>query len=95
MTPRRLWTLTYDYVPDIVERRAPHRPEHLAHVSAWHEGGELVMAGALGDPPHGALFAFDVTEPARLEEFAAADPYVEAGLVTARRIEPWTVVAGP
>jgi uncharacterized protein YciI len=27
------------------------------------------------------------------EEFAAGDPYVLAGLVTARRIVPWAVVA--
>jgi uncharacterized protein YciI len=95
MSPRRLWTLTYDYVPDIVERRAPHREAHLEHIAEWHERGELVVAGAVGDPPHGALFAFEVDAEARIEEFAAADPYVEAGLVTARRVEPWTVVAGP
>lgn len=94
MSPRRLWALTYDYVPDILERRAPHREAHLAHVGTWHDRGELVIAGALGDPPRGALFAFDVEDSARIDEFAAADPYVEAGLVTGRRVEPWTVVAG-
>ena len=26
-----------------------------------------------------------------IEAFAAGDPYVEAGLVTARRVEPWNV----
>ena len=62
VSPRHLWTLTYDYVPDIVERRAPHREAHLAHVAEWHERGELVVAGAVGDPPHGALFAFDVDD---------------------------------
>ena len=94
MSPRRLWALTYEYVPDMLERRAPHREAHLAHVTAWHEGGELVVAGALGDPPRGAFFAFDVEAAGRLEDFATADPYVEAGLVTAQRVEPWTVVAG-
>ena len=52
-----------------------------------------MIAGALGDPPRGALFGFAVDDPARVEEFVAADPYVAAGLVTAHRIEPWTVVA--
>ncbi len=94
MSPRLLWTLTYEYVPDILERRAPHREAHLAHVAAWHDRGELVIAGALGDPPRGAFFAFDVEDAARLAEFVTGDPYVEAGLVTGRRIEPWTVVAG-
>jgi hypothetical protein len=90
--PRRL-LLTYDYVADMRERRAPHRDAHLAHIAAWHERGELALAGAVGDPPTGGLFVFEVADPARVEEFADADPYVAGGLVTARRVEPWTVVA--
>jgi uncharacterized protein len=89
---RRLLTLHYDYVEDIVERRGPHREAHLAHVREWTREGGIVMAGALGDPPHGALFAFDAEEAA-VEEFVSGDPYVEAGLVAAHRVEPWTVVA--
>ena len=92
--PRRLLALHYEYVPDILERRAPHREAHLAHVREWEGSGRLLIAGALGDPPQGALFAFDVEDPAAVEEFAAGDPYVEAGLVTGHRVEPWTVVAG-
>ena len=89
----RLLLLAYEYVPDIVSRRAPYREAHLAHVAAWHERGELAIAGAFGDPPVGALFAFAVDDRSRVEEFAATDLYVVAGLVAAHRIEPWTVVA--
>ncbi len=89
---QRLLALTYDYVPDILERRVPHREAHLAHAHASAERGELVIAGALGDPPHAAMFAFEVGDAAVVEEFVAADPYVKADLVTAHRIEPWTVV---
>ena len=85
--------LFYDYVPDILERRAPHRQAHLALVAEWHEAGRIVMAGAVGEPPHGALFVFG--EAADAETFAAQDPYGEAGLVAERRVEPWTVVAAP
>ena len=88
-----LTALSYDYVPDILDRRPPHRAAHLAQVEEWAGRGELVIAGALGDPPRGALFGFAVDDPARVEEFVAADPYVAAGLVTAHRIEPWNVVA--
>ena len=80
----------YDYVADLVERRAPHREAHLAHARAWKEDGRIVAAGATGDPPSGALFVF--TADADPEAFAAEDPYVQAGLVTARRVEPWNVV---
>jgi uncharacterized protein YciI len=82
--------LIYDYVGDIVERRAPHREAHLAYARAWKEDGRIVAAGATGDPPSGALFVF--TAEADPEAFAADDPYVHAGLVTARRVEPWNVV---
>ncbi len=84
--------LFYDYVDDIVELRKPHREEHLALVRRWKADGRLAMAGAMGDPPHGALFVFDVEDPAVVEEFAAADPYRAAGLVAAQRIETWNVV---
>jgi uncharacterized protein len=82
--------LFYDYVPDILERRAPHRQAHLALVAEWHAAGRIVIAGAVGEPPHGALFVF--TDAADAEAFAAQDPYGDAGLVTERRLEPWTVV---
>jgi uncharacterized protein len=81
--------LFYEYVEDILERRGPHREEHLQRVRA--QPG-LLMAGALGDPPHGAAFVFRAAVPAEIEAFVAADPYVEAGLVRAWRIEPWAVV---
>jgi uncharacterized protein YciI len=84
--------LFYDYVPDIAERRAPFREAHLARIEAEREAGGLVMAGALGDPPHGAAFVFRGTDPEQIEVFAQADPYVQAGLVTGRRIEVWKLV---
>jgi uncharacterized protein YciI len=90
--PERLFVLHYDYVDDIVERRAPHRAEHLAYAERWKDEGRIVLAGAVGDPPHGALFVFRVPGPEEVEAFAADDPYVREGLVTGRRVEPWAVV---
>ena len=87
------FALFYDYVDNIVERRAPHRPAHLELYHRWREEGRLAMGGAIGDPPHGALIVFDVASAAEVEEFAEADPYVQNGLVTARRVEPWAVVS--
>lgn len=90
---RVLQVLFYDYVPDVVERRAPFREAHLAHIAAWKERGALRLAGATGDPPSAALFVFAAgTDLGDLETFASDDPYVHAGLVTGRRVEPWTVV---
>jgi uncharacterized protein YciI len=92
--PERLYVLHYDYVEDVVGKRAPHREAHLALVGEWHADGRIVMAGAVGDPPTGALIVLRVADPAEAEAFVAADPYVAAGLVTAHRVEPWTVVTG-
>lgn len=91
MTPT--FVLTYTYVDDMLELRKPHREGHLAHIEAWHGDGRLAMAGATGDPPSGGLFVFEVDSADEVREFAAADPYGEAGLVTEARIEPWTLVA--
>ena len=71
--------LFYDYVENIVERRAPHRSQHLELVERWRSEGRFVMGGAIGDPPHGALLVFKVDDPALVEEFAQQDPLVEPG----------------
>jgi uncharacterized protein len=84
--------LFYDYVEDIVERRAPYRDAHLAYIGVEREAGRVIMGGPLGDPPHGAAIVFKDTAPEEIVQFAQSDPYVEAGLVTARRIEPWKLV---
>jgi uncharacterized protein YciI len=88
----RLYALFYDYVPNLVERRAPYREAHLALVQQWKDEGRFVMGGAVGDPPHGALIVFRVGDAAEVEQFVAADPYVQNGIVTGRRVEPWAVV---
>ena len=85
--------LFYDYVPDVLERRGPFREAHLARIRLGKQDGRIVIAGALGDPPHGAAIAFGPeVEPHEIEEFAAQDPYVTGGIVTGHRIVPWNVV---
>lgn len=88
--PETLHLLIYEYVPDVVDRRGPYREGHLAAIARFHAEGRLVIAGAAGDPPSRGLLAF--RDPADAAAFMAADPYVEAGLVVAHRVEPWTVV---
>jgi uncharacterized protein YciI len=91
---RRL-VLLYEFVEgdDIVERRAPYREAHIGQIREWSADGRVLMAGALGDPPRGGLLVFDVEDPAEVESFARADPYVTNGLVASWRIEPWSVVS--
>jgi uncharacterized protein YciI len=85
--------LIYEYVDDgVLERRAPHRVEHIAMVREGLTDGRLLMAGALGtDPPHGGLLVF--SDAAAAEKFAEADPYVTSGLVREWRVDDWQVVS--
>ena len=89
------FALMYDVVDGFAEKRLPHRPAHLAKINEAHGRGELVMAGALGTPPEGALIVFKADSPDVVERFARSDPYVTEGLVTRWRVVPWNVVAGP
>ena len=85
--------LLYDYVQNVVEKRAPFREEHLKLARAAHERGELLIAGALANPVDGAVFVFK-GEAAAVEGFVRDDPYVKNGIVTRWRVRPWTVVIG-
>jgi uncharacterized protein len=87
------FTLTYEVVDDFVNQRMPFRPAHLKEVRDANARGELVMAGALGEPA-GALLIFRAADKSTAETFATNDPYVKQGLVKKWQVRPWTVVIG-
>ncbi len=84
--------LFYEYVRDIVERRAPYRGAHLERIRAARDRGEVTLAGAVGDPPHGGVIVFQDVAPERIEAFAREDPYMGAGLIRDWRIERWNLI---
>jgi uncharacterized protein len=86
------YILFYEVTADYVTRRAPLREQHLGLIRQAYDRGELVMAGALADPPDGAVLVFRSPEPA--VAFAKADPYVVNGLVTSWRVRKWATVIG-
>lgn len=87
------FALMYDVVEDFTTRRTPFRPAHLKEVRDAQARGELIMAGALGEPA-GALLVFRGADRSVAENFAKADPYVNEGLVKSWKVRPWTVVVG-
>jgi hypothetical protein len=87
------FALTYEVVADFIDRRTPYRPQHLQLARDAHERGELLLAGALSEPP-GALLVFKVDDRSTAETFAKADPYVANGLVKSWAVRPWAVVVG-
>jgi uncharacterized protein YciI len=87
------FVLSYEVVDDFVNKRTPFRPAHLKEVRDAHERGELVMAGALGEPAE-AMLIFRTNDRSAAENFATNDPYVKSGIVKKWTIRPWTVVVG-
>jgi len=88
------FALLYEAVDDFIERRGVYREEHLRLAREAHARGELFLAGALADPPDGALLIFLADDASTAEEFARNDPYVKNGLVTRWKVKPWNVVIG-
>jgi len=90
----KLYVLQYDYVADAFEKRKPHREAHLAFISKQVENGNVVLAGAVGNPPTGGLLIFRNLSSNDIEQFAQQDPYVTNGVVKKYTIEPYMAVTG-
>jgi uncharacterized protein YciI len=90
----RYFTLLYYVGDNFAARRAPFRDGHVHLVREAHARGELILAGALGDPIDRALLVFRATDRTTAERFARADPYVVNGLVNRWEVQPWAVVIG-
>lgn len=88
------FALFYETVDDYVSKRAHYRPQHLELAGEAHARGELLLAGALADPPDGALLIFRAPDKATVEAFAKRDPYVTNGLIKKWEVRAWTVVIG-
>jgi hypothetical protein len=90
--PEFTHVLLYKYVADILERRSPYREAHLQRIQALRAADRLIVAGAVGDPPSGAVIGFKGLTKEEVEAWADTDPYVTAGLVVERSVEPWKLV---
>jgi hypothetical protein len=45
--PVKHWALHYSYVPDVMEKRAPLRAEHLALASKYKAAGKMLQGGQM------------------------------------------------
>jgi hypothetical protein len=88
------FVLMYDFSSDYLQRRGAFRNQHLALAWAAQQRGDVILGGALGDPPDGGMLLFQGDSPAVAQSFANADPYVTGGLVTRWRVIQWTTVVG-
>lgn len=88
------YLLSYEYVEDYVPRRAKVRTQHLKLIQEAYDRGEIVIAGAFGDPYRGGALVFRGDSPKMAEAFAKADPYVLTGVVSKWEVKPWLTVIG-
>jgi uncharacterized protein YciI len=86
--------LFYEFTHDYIQRRTPFRGEHLRLAWEAQERGELILGGALADPPDKAVLLFQGEDERAARSFAENDPYVTSGLVTKWSVRPWTTVVG-
>jgi uncharacterized protein YciI len=92
--PTGYYLLEYVLVDDYQARRASLREAHLALAREANNRGDLVLAGALAEPPDRAVLIWRTDDRSVVERFAEDDPYVRNGLVTSWTIRLWTVVIG-
>jgi hypothetical protein len=88
-------------VPDSLEKRKAARPAHVARLEKLRDAGRLILSGPLPaidaeDPgPAGFTGSLIVAEFESLEAaraWAAADPYVAAGVYAAVDVQPFRKV---
>ena len=92
--PMGYYLLEYVLIEDYLARRASLREAHLALAREANRRGDLVLAGALAEPPDRAVLIWRTDDRSVVERFADDDPYVRNGLVTSWTIRPWAVVIG-
>jgi uncharacterized protein len=88
------YLLEYALIDDYLARRPAFREEHLTLAREAHRRGDLILAGALTEPPDRAVLVWRTDDRSAVERFADDDPYVRNGLVISWTIRPWTVVIG-
>ena len=54
----KYFLLFYEVVEEFAKKREPYRAKHLGLIDDAHGRGELLLAGAYGDPPGGAALLF-------------------------------------
>ena len=89
----KTFAVTYHYVPDILERRTPHRAAHLERINQRVAQGNLLLAGAFADPVDGALLLLTAETAGEVFEWIAGDPYTQAGLLTGVDVREMNVAA--
>lgn len=86
------FAIEYGYVPQMEERRTPHRADHVAFLKAAAEAGWLILVGALTDPVDGGWLVVRAEDEAGALDRVHEDPYRQAGLIRSTKVRPISLV---
>jgi uncharacterized protein len=87
-----LFVLFYESGPEVAAKAPVHFPAHKVRLDEFRDRGELLLVGPFGDGS-GSMAVFRTRQ--RAEEFAAGDPFVLNGVVTASwHIREWNEAFG-
>lgn len=88
--------VTYTYADRPAELDAI-RPSHREFLAGLYADGVLLASGPLSADdadPAGALIVLRAESVQEVEGVLDADPFASAGLISARRVRPWSPVIG-
>lgn len=80
----KYYLLTYNYVPDMLKKRTPHRDTHIAYAIAFESKG-LLLGGALQNPIDSGILLF-YSDESTVRAYAENDPYFKNNLITSYSI---------
>lgn len=86
--------VTYRYVPDMEQRRAQRRADHLAWLRAGAEEGWMVLAGATLDPVDSAVLIVKASDGYAVRRRLLDDPYASANLIVGVEVRPIGLAIG-
>jgi uncharacterized protein YciI len=96
-----LYAIISEDVENSLALRASARPDHLARLDTLRNDGRLILAGPYpavdGNEPGpagftGSLVVAEFADLAEAQAWAAADPYVEAGVYANVTVKPFKLV---
>lgn len=76
------------YCEDVLEKRAPHREEHLAGLQGQKEQGVLITLGPTADVRY-VFGIYEAESQEQVEALVKGDVYWREGIWTEVTVHPW------
>ena len=89
-----IFLVIYTYVPDMEQRRVPHREAHLAWLRGLAGAGTVRVAGATREPADTGVLVVRAADVHAVRRLLLDDPYAAANLITGVVVRPFGLAVG-